>query len=995
MHRHQQRMRRHDRVSLDSGDPLILARRRYKRMRDRALARVAGWSRTGVLVAAMMAGVISCGVKDSNGSDSPVESITSKPAAQATAIEESRTIQAADPSGGTAGELEVEKPTWPEGATVEGRVIDHRGNPVANAEVILLGEECICVDSNATKRSWFVLEKKELQPRSAMTDGDGTFSVKREKGSADRIAIIADDPILWIVLRKNLTRNTDLELRLPESGSVVIRYNLPGKPAEQSTRVWMRSLDGATWNQDFLRIEEFQLAVKNPGERVLSKLPPGHYGAQRIIITREDASSRLMTHADRKLFQVVSAQEAGVDFESKPGKRLEGRVTGLENADLRSARLTVKYLGPEEILGRDGKPGRMLVALDVLPISSDGHFTIDSIPPGNYEASLYAVLRTTPRQSSQSADFSGQLSFTVPEEGDPAPIKVVAKAQAARDLASVKGRRLRVIDEAGKPVPQFDAMVYSEKSGSSPWTAGGSGIVFLDSAASRSDADKFDVTVHADGFAPRLVSFSSEQNESLEKGEQVLTLRRGQKVQLIFHLPAGMARPKGMLAQTYFDNFQGRARSLRQPMNHQIDPISATDALKLREIGTGQFEFWYGEESPQFHVAIHEPGFLRYFETGPFTYADFKDGQIHIDVPRPAGFDVSFEPGDHVDKIPSYKTVTFKIHRTILGNRVLVADSHEVEGRAAQWSITDLAPGNYTAYVRTQPENKTLTKEPAVKHEGKYSDRKNLDLKPGEIEHVVFRSTPYDPNAYRGDRTAVLQILTPDRTPAAARQLNVTYYDGHYGSLEVFTGLIPESGKIELAGITDHVPSGSTMKSAYTVLVDGRRVGTFAFKGTSLAETFEFLLAPDVGDLAPDIELKPISSDQPIQLHDLRGKVVFLEFWATWCGPCQDPMRKLNDIAAKHRDAWKDKIALVPLNVDDNQGVVNKHIAANGWTQLDHYWAGEDGVGDVETPAVKAFVVSSFPTALLIGADGRILWRGSPAREDNISIESRIEAALK
>ena len=52
---------------------------------------------------------------------------------------------------------------WPEGATVEGRVLDHRGVPIANAEVLMLGEERIIVD--ADRRTWFVLEKKLRAPR--------------------------------------------------------------------------------------------------------------------------------------------------------------------------------------------------------------------------------------------------------------------------------------------------------------------------------------------------------------------------------------------------------------------------------------------------------------------------------------------------------------------------------------------------------------------------------------------------------------------------------------------------------------------------------------------------------------------------------------------------------------------------------------------------------------------------------------------------------------
>ena len=52
---------------------------------------------------------------------------------------------------------------WPEGATVAGRVLDHRGVPIANAEVLLLGKERIIVD--ADRRTWFVPEREDPAPR--------------------------------------------------------------------------------------------------------------------------------------------------------------------------------------------------------------------------------------------------------------------------------------------------------------------------------------------------------------------------------------------------------------------------------------------------------------------------------------------------------------------------------------------------------------------------------------------------------------------------------------------------------------------------------------------------------------------------------------------------------------------------------------------------------------------------------------------------------------
>ncbi len=881
---------------------------------------------------------------------------------------------------------------WEEGATVRGRVLNHRGLPVANAEVLLLGKERIVVE--AERRTWFLPERDLPKPVSTRTDKDGRFSITRKQGTADRVAVIAQDPLFWVVSRSSLAAGDDVEITLPEAGSLAVQCDLPGKPAKQSVMIDLKTFDGITFNRDSLRFHSASSSLVNPGETVFEHLPPAEYAVQRNQDTKTGPNTTLMTGADRRMVKIESAKRASITIDRKIGKPLSGQVLGLENAELRYAYLTISGFGPEEVFRADGKKNRMLVAFDVIPITSDGRFTTDPIPPGEYTTNLFSVLESTPQLSSQRSDFSASSKFSVPEEGELPKVEIIAKPEAPRDLAEVTDLRLKVIDEDGKPLPKFEAMVHTANAGYGRWAGGRDGLVFLGGATEYRDA-ALEILVRANGHSPIVARFATTERDKLTKGEATVTLPRGQRVQLQFHLPEGMAWPKGALPEAYFDDLQQRVRMMRQPVNRRPEIVSDFNMLNLRESGEGEFEFWLANETPRFHVAVHVPGFLRSFEAGPFTLADVKDGKLEIDVPRPATLDVSFGPGDYADSAAPYESVSLDVMSKLQGNSYLEVATQSGPSVTPSLKLNDLAPGEYMISVRTQPEEKDEQVAGTKINLGRYFDRQTLVLKAGQSERVAFRAAPFDPNAFKGSRNATVRIRTTEGEPAKGRNISITWHDGHYGSLDVFSGIVPASGDIELNGITDKVAS-STPQRSYVVTVDGNRLGAFGFTNESPTQEFEFVLVPSVGDVAPDLKLTNLATGEELRLSSYRGQVVFLEFWATWCGPCQQPMAKLNSICSEPPAAWKDRVAIVPVAINTDAEKVKAHVQQRGWTALNPFWAGESEAGDFDTPAARAFVVSGIPTALLIGPEGRILWRGHPMdTSEGKDLRSRIEDALK
>lgn len=80
----------------------------------------------------------------------------------------------------------------------------------------------------------------------------------------------------------------------------------------------------------------------------------------------------------------------------------------------------------------------------------------------------------------------------------------------------------------------------------------------------------------------------------------------------------------------------------------------------------------------------------------------------------------------------------------------------------------------------------------------------------------------------------------------------------------------------------------------------------------------------EIGTTAPDFTLKTLDGKE-VSLSDYRGKKVMINFWATWCGPCEAEMPEMQDYYEKHQD---ENIEILAVNIDplnDVAGFVKKH----------------------------------------------------------------------
>ena len=115
----------------------------------------------------------------------------------------------------------------------------------------------------------------------------------------------------------------------------------------------------------------------------------------------------------------------------------------------------------------------------------------------------------------------------------------------------------------------------------------------------------------------------------------------------------------------------------------------------------------------------------------------------------------------------------------------------------------------------------------------------------------------------------------------------------------------------------------------------------------------------------PEIEFVD-AEDKPTTLSDLKGKVVLVNFWATWCAPCVKEMPSLDRLQAA---VGKDKLIVLPLSLDGaSRAKVAPFYEATQLKNLGIFF-------DKGRVAMKALAVSILPTSILIDAEGREIAR--------------------
>jgi len=126
-------------------------------------------------------------------------------------------------------------------------------------------------------------------------------------------------------------------------------------------------------------------------------------------------------------------------------------------------------------------------------------------------------------------------------------------------------------------------------------------------------------------------------------------------------------------------------------------------------------------------------------------------------------------------------------------------------------------------------------------------------------------------------------------------------------------------------------------------------------------------------------DVSKVMEDGETSITHEKGQVMLIDFWATWCPPCQGPMAHNQKMLEEHGEKWGGKVRIMGLSIDGDAATVKSHVENKKWTAVEHYH-----IRNGKCTADKEYGISGVPHVALVDANGKIVFKGHPANRKDL-----------
>lgn len=134
--------------------------------------------------------------------------------------------------------------------------------------------------------------------------------------------------------------------------------------------------------------------------------------------------------------------------------------------------------------------------------------------------------------------------------------------------------------------------------------------------------------------------------------------------------------------------------------------------------------------------------------------------------------------------------------------------------------------------------------------------------------------------------------------------------------------------------------------------------------GKALKEKVDAMAKANVGGIAPNIEL-PTPDGKALSLYSLRGRIVLLDFWASWCGPC---LREMPNVKAIYNKYHEKGLEILGVSLDKT-----KEAWTNAIEKHDLPWKHISSLKGWDCPVAKLFNITGIPRMYILDENGKII----------------------